>query len=207
VLPGAARAFGVAALAVMATQALGLASAAAKTSASMIVLGASVVGAVGTTFILARSASLAFAGTPSRKEIGKKVKEPRGVVARIPLVLALGALVMALGLGFAGDISDGWLFGALVLGGALAVRAFARGRYGDKRAATWLADEEKIPGAKLGRAEGGRRVSEGTVEIATAIARGAAWIADRLDELLLDGPARLFARKPAAPPSPPEASS
>ncbi len=207
VLPRAARAFGVAALAVVAAAGLGLASAAAsKSGASMSVLAASAVAAVGTAFLLFRCESLAFAGAPSRKEIGKKVKEPAGVVTHIPLVLALGALALALALGLTGDISEGWLFAALVLGGAIAVRAFTRGRYGDKRAATWLADEEKIPGAKLGRGGGGRRVSESLVEIATAIARSAAWLAERLDDLLLDGPARLLARKPAAPPSPPEAS-
>ncbi|UQA60948.1 proton-conducting transporter membrane subunit [Polyangium aurulentum] len=207
VLPGAAQGFQLAALAVVATESLVLASAAAKGGASVIVLAACLVAAVLVAFILFRCEALAFAGAPSRKEISKKVKEPSGVLARIPTVLALGALALAIVLGMSGDVSEGWLFAALALGGAIFVRGLARRRYGEKRAATWIEDEEKIPGAKLVRGEGGRRISEGLVEGATAIARGAAWLADRLDDLLLDGPARLLARKPAAPPSPPEASS
>jgi NADH-quinone oxidoreductase subunit L len=205
VLPEAAQGFQLAALAVVATESLVLASAAAKGGASMMVLAASLVAAVLVAFILFRCEALAFAGAPSRKEIGKKVKGLPGVVARTPTVLALGALVLAVMLGLSGDVSDGWLFAAIVLGGAIAVRGLARRRYGEMRAATWLEDEEKIPGAKLARGEGGRRISEGFVEGATAIARGAAWIADRLDDLLLDGPARILARKPAPPSSPPEA--
>jgi len=206
VLPGAAQGFQVAALAVVATESLVLASAAAKGGASMLVLAASLVAAVLVAFILFRCEALAFAGTPVRKEIGKKVKEPSGVLARIPTVLALGALGLAIVLGLSGDVSEGWLFAALALGGAIFVRGLARRRYGEKRAATWLEDEEKIPGAKLVRGQGARRISEGFVEGATAIARGAAWLADRLDDLLLDGPARMLARKPARPASPPEAS-
>ena len=134
--------------------------------------------AVGTSFYMWRSYYLTFEGPHARKEIATKVKESPGAIIYVLATLAVLSAVAGFVFGFSKHYIGGhgeplleqWLHPVMAhadvqmsryslglelllmivsVGGALGAWSLARARYGEKRARSWAADEQRLPGFTL----------------------------------------------------------
>jgi hypothetical protein len=134
--------------------------------------------ALGTSFYMWRSYYLTFEGPHARKEIATKVHESPAAITYVLIVLAFLSTVAGALFGFGTHFIGGhgepllntWLHPTLAhaqasfkpyglgleyalmgvsVGGAIAMWALARSRYGEKRSPNWAANEQRLPGFNL----------------------------------------------------------
>jgi NADH-quinone oxidoreductase subunit L len=196
--------------------------------------------ALGTSFYMWRSYYLTFEGPHARKEIATKVHESPPAITYVLFVLAFLSTFAGAAFGFGthfigghGEAAlKGWLHPTLAhaqasfkpyglgleyalmgvsVGGAIAMWALARSRYGEKRSPNWAANEQRLPGFNLLQnkyfvdeiyhativraflwtrivfAEMDRWIVDGIVNAVSVGSRGAAWVTNAIDAYIVDG--------------------
>ena len=196
--------------------------------------------ALGTSFYMWRSYYLTFEGPHARKEIATKVHESPAAITYVLIVLAFLSTVAGALFGFGTHFIGGhgepllntWLHPTLAhaqasfkpyglgleyalmgvsVGGAIAMWALARSRYGEKRSPNWAANEQRLPGfnllsnkyfvdeiyhatvvrafmwTRIVFAEMDRWIVDGIVNAVSVAARGAAWVTSAIDAYIVDG--------------------
>jgi NADH-quinone oxidoreductase subunit L len=205
-----------------------------------LVYAMGLVAALGTSFYMWRAYYLTFEGPHAKPEIAKKVHESPAAMTWVLAALAFLSTIAGALFGFSTHILGGkgeplleeWLqpvlaharqhfkpYGlglelalmVLSVGGAIAMWALARKRYGADRAANWAETERKIPGftllqnkyyvdeiyqatfvrafmgLRLVFAEMDRTIVDGIVNGVSVAARGVSWTAGAIDKYVVDG--------------------